>query len=85
MPAEKEFTITVAKDEDRLHVHSEIASIAKRLYHHPKFRLTGKRVVDGDIVRVEGTLPVGVLNVSAKPRQRDGFSPIVSRNVLGDS
>ena len=71
LPAEKEVIVRFAKDEDRMTVHAEQRSFMKWLIAHPDFELTGKRVSDGVVHAVTGTIPVGVLNLSGNPRKSD--------------
>lgn len=80
-PPEKEVTIRVARDQDRLSVRSEITGVTQRLVAHPKFDLRDHREVDGAIVMVEGTLPLGVLLLRQSARQNGTHADIVTREV----
>jgi hypothetical protein len=83
-PPEKEVTIRVAKDQDRLSVRSEIRGVTRRLAAHPDFDLRDQREVDGAIVMVEGTLPVGVLLLRQSARQSGRHADIVTREVYDE-
>jgi hypothetical protein len=80
-PAEKEVTIRVARDQDRLNVRSEITGVTQRLVSHPLFDLRDSRHDDGAVVMVEGTLPVGVLLLRQYARQSGTHADIVTAEV----
>lgn len=81
---EQETTLTWAKDEQRVHVHSEIPGVASRLLQHPEFDTDETRVVDGQITRVAGTIPLGVLKISLEPRIHGSHAKVVTEQVLND-
>jgi hypothetical protein len=80
-PAEKEVTIRVARDQDRLSVRSEITGVTRRLVSHPLFGLRDSRHDDGAVVMVEGTLPLGVLLLRQSARQHGTHADIVTAEV----
>jgi hypothetical protein len=81
-PAEKEVTIRFDRDSDRLHVCSDVGSITARLLQHPDFEEEDRTTIDGNVVQVSGTLPVGVLSIKSKPRTNNHLGQVVSGGVL---
>jgi len=77
-PAEKEMNIRVNKAEDEVFVFSEIASVSRALLNRSDFEKQDVRKVDGEIVAVKGTLPMGVLKIQQNAREYGSFSTIVS-------
>jgi len=77
-PAEKETTITWAKDQDRATITTEEASIMRRLIAHPQAVVTNTRERDGEIHAVFATVPVGCLVVSTRPRSAPGHADVVA-------
>lgn len=67
--AEKETLIHWSRDDERLRIHSEQAVVVKWLVRHPQFRERDRRVKDGVLHAVTGTLPVGALKLSGSPRK----------------
>lgn len=82
LPKEKQVSFVSTKADDEFRVHSEVASVSKRLLSHPEFTEERRREIDDEIVAVTGRIPIGCLTVSKSPRQDGGFAPIVSRSVL---
>lgn len=84
LPVEKQVSFVSAKPDDEFRVHSDVASLTKRLLAHPEFEEERRREIRGDVVAVTGRLPIGCLFVSESPRDGDGWAPIVTRDVLRD-
>lgn len=80
---EKETTVTWAKDQERVHIHSEMGSIVRWLLDHPDFEEAGRRLNNGEIHAVRGTLPVGCLKLQATPRKSSRPSDVTSRFADG--
>lgn len=85
LPSEKETAIRWSKDEEYIHVHSDIASVVRRLLAHPEFTETSRRTVEGDVVTVRGMLPLGVLTIKEKPRKHGSHAEVVSGAVLREA
>ena len=81
-PEEKETTIRWAKDQDRVHIASEMAGIINRLLHHPHFEEERRRTLEADVVYVAGTIPLGCLSVATDPRASGSNAEVVSGKVL---
>jgi len=78
-PAEKEVMIRFDRDEQRLTVHSEIASVTKALRSRDDFEEThARRNEQDEIVAVTGKLPLGVLKIQQNEREYGSFSNVVS-------
>jgi hypothetical protein len=75
---EKELNITVNKADDEFFVFTEIASVARHLLTRDDFNKQDERRVDGKIVAVKGTLPMGVLKIQQNERKYGSFSEIVA-------
>jgi hypothetical protein len=70
LPEEKSFNITFTKADNRAIVHSDIASLTRRLLSHDQFEVERKRTAgDGTITAVTGTLPIGCLRINPNPRE----------------
>jgi hypothetical protein len=82
LPEEKETILRLSKSEGRVNVFSEEASIMKRLLEHPEGDVEPDRVVDGTVMAVKGTIPVGTLSISRDGRQTEGHAEIVSNSVI---
>jgi len=67
--AEKETTIRWANDQDRLHIASEQRAVIRWLRQNPHFDRTWRRLTDGQVVAISGTLPVGAMLLKGKPRK----------------
>ena len=78
-PEEKEVIIRWAKDEDRLSVHSEHASVTRWLMEHPDFEVVERREKDGALCAVRGELPVGALNLSGRPRKSNQTARVLGK------
>jgi len=76
-PAEKELNIRVNKEEQTLHVHSEIGSVTRALLNRSDFEEHSRRTADETVVAVTGVLPMGVLKVQKNEREYGSFSNIV--------
>jgi len=83
-PPEKETTFRFAKDEDVIHTYSEEAGIVNRLLHHDDFSEKDRRVVNGAVVAVKGTLPITSLGISSKLRKDTGHAQVISGGVFDD-
>lgn len=96
-PKEKETTIHFSRDSDRATIFTAEGGITRRLLGHPEFEVnhlvTERRCKvenlqqlqadDGAVVGVRGTIPVGALKVSARPRSASGHAAVVSRSGGG--
>ena len=98
-PTEKETTLRFAKPDDAVAVFSREAGLTRRLLAHPHVEVEGVTVAGdgparrgvppgdysrGDIVGVRACVPVSLLKVSKKPRERDQHAQIVSEAVLAE-
>jgi len=81
-PEEKETTIRWAKDQECVHIGSEMAGIINRLLHHPHFEEERRRTLEADAVYVAGTIPLGCLSVATDPRASGSNAEVVSGKVL---
>jgi hypothetical protein len=82
-PAEKEVTLGYSGVADRMWVSSEIPSVTRWLLDHPEFDTEEYRCVDGAVVAVQGTLPVGCLSLKGMARKND--TPSGTLGKLPDS
>ena len=83
LPQEKQLSFTTSKADEHFHVHSEIASITRWLLEHPAFECERVRKdTEGVIVACTGKFPIGVMNLSPKPRKRNQFCYITSTREL---
>jgi hypothetical protein len=82
-PAEKETTIRFGNDTDRLTIFSEQRSVVRWLDTHPHFEETDRRVKDGLLVGITGTLPIGCLQLKGTPRKATNPASVLGK--LGDS
>jgi len=84
-PVEKEFLMRVSKNDDRLHVYSDIGSVTRALMSRDDFEVKEKRTdEDGHTVGVSGTLPIGALKVKHNARKNDQLGKVVSGHGGGD-
>lgn len=83
-PPEKETQFRWSKTEKRVHVQTQMAGVMNRLLHHPEFEETNRRVVEGDVVALWGTLPLGVLSIGSNPRSSGSHADVVSAAVMRD-
>lgn len=67
--AEKEVSLTFSRGDDRIRVHSEITTVTKWLDNHPEFNEGFRRVTDGTVHAINGTLPLGCLSLKGSSRQ----------------
>jgi hypothetical protein len=67
--AEKEVSVTFSRADDRIRVHSEIATVTKWLDKHPEFAERFRRVTDGTVHAINGTLPLGCLSLKGSSRK----------------
>lgn len=79
-PEEKELIIRVNKGEDRITVYSEIPSTVRHLLNRTDFEKCDVRTVDGSIVAVRGTLPLGVLKIQRSEREYGSYSKIITEH-----
>jgi hypothetical protein len=77
---EKELNIRVNKADGRITVFTEIASVARHLLTRDDFEVTDTRLVEGKVVAVKGTLPMGVLKIQQNAREYGSFSNIVAEH-----
>lgn len=98
---EKETTISMYGGDKRFAIYSAKPTIVKSLLEHDHFEVTWLRVLgdgvtevetraaarglDGDVVAVRGTLPVGTLTVKSKPRANDHQSSVVNTETVDPS
>jgi hypothetical protein len=83
-PEEKELIIRVNKGEDRITVYSEIPSTVRHLLNRRDFEKSDVRTVDGSVVAVRGTLPMGVLKIQRSEREYGSYSKIITEHEDGD-
>ena len=81
-PEEKQFSIVGTKSDNRLRVHSEIASVSRRLLNMDGIRVEKTRTQDGQVVAVTATLPVNQVAILSDGRESDDWRHVVSREVL---
>jgi hypothetical protein len=82
-PEEKQFSIVGTKDDDRLTVYTEVASVGRSLRTHSEIEVTRERRVDGDIVGVEAKIPRNLLSIKGVPRSDESWHSIVSTGGEG--
>jgi len=98
--AERETTLRFADDQDRARVHSASPGVVRRLLAHDDVRVSAVTLhdgegiqtvgpdeavdVDGDVVSLRGTLPVGAIGVKSVPRKTDQSAAVVSEGVFGE-
>lgn len=75
---EKETTMRINKQEEKVVIFSEIASVIRGLLERDDFEVIDKRTVDEDTVAVKGTLPLGVLKIQQNERKHGKYAKIVS-------
>lgn len=76
-PEEKEVMVRFSRADDHLTIHAEQGTVIKWLLGHPDFTPTNRRVRNGTLHAISGTLPVGALKLSGKPRQSNQTSHIL--------
>ena len=94
LSAEKETTITFAKDDDRARVFTAEAGLMRRLLAHPDAEVSAYALEGGNttpdewggetIVGVTSTLPLRYLSVLSEGRSNDQHARIISRRVVRD-
>ena len=77
-PAEKGVTIRFSRADDRVTIHSEIASITRALLSREDFEERERRTADDQTVAVTGTLPVGALKIKERARTSGSWAQVVS-------
>jgi len=98
--AERETTLRFADDQDVAHVHSASPGVVRRLLAHDHVRVSAVTVhdgegiqtvdaaevvdVDGEIVSLRATLPVGAIGVKSVPRKTNQSAEVVSGGVLSE-
>jgi len=75
---EKETTMRINKQEEKIIIFSEIASMIRGLLKRDDFEVIEKRTVDGDTVAVKGKLPLGVLKIQQNERKHGKYANVVS-------
>ena len=65
---EKETVIGFSKADDRLRIDTSESAIMRWLLSHPQFALSHANLLDGKVVSLSGTLPIGCLKLSGKAR-----------------
>lgn len=83
-PPEKETIVQFTKDDDRINIFTQEGGLMYRLLNHPEFSVNDSRCVerDGNVVGVDGTLPVECLTMKVGPRKDSGHSRIISNGVF---
>ena len=80
---EKELRIVGVKDQERLTISSEIASVINYVIDRPESEVNWIRTIDSDIVAIHATIPRGLLLLKSKPRESNFWSQVT--NNRGDS
>lgn len=84
-PDEKQLSfITTKADAPAVRVHSEVASVTRKLLQHDHVTVERTREVDGTVVAVTGTIPLSCLTIKADPKASEQFNRLVSQGVLAD-
>ena len=81
-PEEKETSIWFSRSDDRATVHTDEASLTRRLLAHPEAEPipTNMTIRDGNVMSFYGTVPVGCLKVLSNPRESGGHYSVVSNH-----
>ena len=83
---EKETTIRIANDIETMHIASEQRVVVEWLDHHPHFVEDERRITDGRLVGIIGTLPVGCLQLKGFPRKSTATARVLGKlDVDGNS
>lgn len=83
-PTEKQVSLVATKDNDRFKVHSEVASITRRLLAHEAFVESNRREVDGEVVSITGYLPINYVSIGTGGRAENTWGGLVSDGVFND-
>lgn len=81
-PVEKETTLRIAKDQDRVTLHTDHGGLVRRAIRHPRIRIETHNVREGSIASVRATLPVGLLSIGGEPRNGQGQASVISPSAL---
>ena len=65
---EKETVIGFSKVDDHIRIDTSESAIIRWLLSHPQFELSSANLLDGKVVSLSGTLPIGCLKLSGKAR-----------------
>lgn len=79
---EKQISLVACKDEAFFRVHSDAASVTRKLLAHPSFNEERRREVNGQVVSVTRTLPVRFVSIGAAGRSGDAWNRLVSGGVF---
>jgi hypothetical protein len=98
-PVEKETTLRLGKQEDRVTLYTAERGIMRRLVQHPNADIStlnlrfedgaGKNATpeewdgEGWVVGLKATLPVAVLQIKSRPRKNTQHAEIVADRVIG--
>lgn len=75
---EKEVTIRGANRADTLRVHSDVPVVCRYLLEQPDAEIVDKNTKDGAITSVIADIDIGLLRLSAKPRQSKTWGDTVA-------
>lgn len=84
IPEEKQVSFVTTKVSDRFRVHSEVSTVTRHLLAHSEFVEENRRVNDGEVVAVTGTIPVRFVSIGTGGRGNDNWSGLVSGGVFDD-
>lgn len=80
MPEEKEYHYYGSKIDGKVNVFSDIGSMMRDMIKHPEIDVEADREVDGNVVAVRGTMPIGLLKNMGQSRDSDNLSDIISNS-----
>lgn len=78
MAVEKELIIRGVQDSNKIHVWAEIPTHVRSLLANEHFEETERREIDGDVVAVGGTMPLGCLTISSTSRENNRHNRVIS-------
>lgn len=79
---EKQVTFSATKSEDKFRVHSEVASVTRRLLNCDAVEFEDFRMADGEVVSCTVLVPVSHVCVATEGRQSDAWCHLVSERTL---
>lgn len=79
LPEEKQVNLTAVKADDCFRVHSEVASVTRRILALDAATLERTREVDGEIVAVTASIPVEHVSIVADGRENTDWQTMLPR------